>query len=253
MAGHEVIFESRAVRREIGYMPESVPLYGSMRVDEYLFFRACLKGLTRRDAKGAVDRCLSQVDLTKRRRSLIKTLSKGLRQRVGLADALVHNPSILILDEPTSGLDPAQRMEVRQLIRSLQGERTILLSTHILPEVESTCDRVIVIHGGRVLAQESISSLKNREERDLFRLKGRGTVAAAQAAGASLENLSIESAQQEGDFFTLTCTTKDRAQGRERLVTALVHAGLGILEVCSAQVSLEDVFLNLIHAEEERT
>ncbi len=251
VAGHEVVFDSKAARREIGYMPESVPIYGSMRVGEYLDFRARLKGLKAKDAKAGVDRALSQVDLTKRRRSLVSTLSKGLKQRVGLADALVHDPSILILDEPTSGLDPAQRREVRKLIQGLSDERTVLLSTHILPEVEATCDRVIVIHGGRVLAQESIADLKKRDEVDNFYVKGRGDLKDMTAHAKEVASTQVkESLDLGGGVFSLKCQSDDKDGGRSRTIASLVENGAGILEVRSDDLSLEEVFLKLIKDDE---
>ncbi|MSQ96793.1 MAG: ATP-binding cassette domain-containing protein [Gemmataceae bacterium] len=162
IAGHDVFWDSVEVRRKIGYMPESCPLYKEMRVNEYLHFRAGIKGIygsQRRQRIGYVlDRCwLSDVD-----RQIIGTLSKGYRQRVGLADALLANPPVLILDEPTAGLDPAQIRSTRGLIRELGQQHTILLSTHILSEVEAACDSVIIIHRGRVAVSCSLDDLKAR-------------------------------------------------------------------------------------------
>ncbi len=254
VAGHEVIFDSKAVRRNIGYMPESVPLYGNMRVGEYLDFRARLKGLRAREAKAGVDRSLAQVDLNKRRRSLISTLSKGLRQRVGLADALVHDPSILILDEPTSGLDPAQRLEVRKLIQSLRSERTVLLSTHILPEVEATCDRVIVIHGGKVLARESIADLKRRDDVDNFVIRGTGDLPKALKNAETMSGLTIrESESLSGGQFMISCQAEDKINGRSAWVAQLVAQGVAVREVVNQDLSLEEVFLNIIKEDEGET
>lgn len=251
VAGHEVVFASKKVRRSIGYMPESVPVYGAMRVGEYLDFRARLKGLKASDAKAGVDKSLSLVDLTARRRSLISTLSKGLRQRVGLADALVHDPSILILDEPTSGLDPAQRREVRKLIQSLRGERTVLLSSHILPEIESTCERVIVIHGGKVLAQQSISELKTRADVDNFTITGRGDLATCLEHLGTIETVSIQDSQDLGDgLIELSCQTTDKDKGRAHTVASLVGVNFGVHKVDGRDMSLEEVFLKLIHDNE---
>ncbi|MFT7618598.1 MAG: ABC-2 type transport system ATP-binding protein [Planctomycetota bacterium] len=254
VAGHEVVFASKEVRRNIGYMPESVPVYGSMRVGEYLDFRARLKGLRAKEAKAGVDKALSLVDLTARRRSLISTLSKGLRQRVGLADALVHDPSILILDEPTSGLDPGQRREVRKLIQSLRSERTVLLSTHILPEVESTCDRVIVIHGGKVLAQKSIAELKSRDDVDNFSIRGRGDLENTLRHLEAIDDMTVLDSQDVGEgLIELSCQSEDKKDGRARTVASLVTSGLGIQEVSGRDVSLEEVFLKLIKDDEGKT
>src|SRR5713226_4354210 len=150
VAGFDVMNESMEVRQNIGYLPESVPLYPEMRVEEYLNYRAKLKGVDRKQRPKRVDFCLDRCRLREVRRRLIGTLSKGYRQRVGLADAMVHDPAILILDEPTSGLDPMQIRETLALIKELGDNHTVLLSTHILPEVEASCERVIIIAGGRV-------------------------------------------------------------------------------------------------------
>src|SRR5262249_10540898 len=152
IAGFDVFWQPLEARRRIGYLPENCPLYTEMRVGEYLHFRAGLKGLSGSKRRAACDNVVGRCWLTDVRRQLIGTLSKGYRQRVGLADALLGDPPVLILDEPTSGLDPTQIRETRNLIRMLGKQHTILLSTHILPEVEVTCDRVIIIHRGMVAA-----------------------------------------------------------------------------------------------------
>ena len=154
MAGFDVFDDSLEVRRRIGYMPENNPLYVDMRVSEYLRFRARLKGVRRSDRRDRLDEVLKLCGLADVSRRVIGQLSKGYRQRVGLADALLAEPDLLILDEPTIGLDPVQIRQVRQLIKDLGKRHTILLSSHILPEVEMTCNRVIIIHHGRILASE---------------------------------------------------------------------------------------------------
>jgi ABC-2 type transport system ATP-binding protein len=158
--GLDVFWDSVAVRRRIGYMPESCPLYGDMRVREYLSFRSGIRGLYRAQRTKRIDYVLKQCWLTDVQRQLIGTLSKGYRQRVGLADTLLADPAVLILDEPTAGLDPAQIRETRNLIRELGREHTLILSTHILPEVEMTCNRVIIIHQGRVAASGMLDVLE---------------------------------------------------------------------------------------------
>src|SRR5437016_5446581 len=150
VAGFDVMTESMDVRRNIGYLPESVPLYSEMRVEEYLTYRAKLKGVERKERQGRLESCLEGCRIREVRRRLIGTLSKGYRQRVGLADALIHDPPILILDEPTAGLDPLQIRETLATIRELSGQHTVLLSTHILSEVESVCRRVIIINKGHI-------------------------------------------------------------------------------------------------------
>jgi ABC-2 type transport system ATP-binding protein len=164
IAGYDVFWDPLEVRRRIGYMPENCPLYGEMRVAEYLRFRAGIKGLHGSKARERVAYVLNRCWLGEVRRQLIGTLSKGYRQRVGLADTLLADPPVLILDEPTAGLDPAQIRESRALIRELGQQHTILLSTHILPEVEMTCDRVIVINRGRLAADGILEEMKGRDE-----------------------------------------------------------------------------------------
>ncbi len=159
VAGFDIFRQSLEARRCIGYMPENVPLYDDMRVREYLKYRASLKGLSNRDGRRRVNEVIETCGLEGVRRKMIKVLSKGYRQRVGLADALVHEPQLLILDEPTNGLDPNQIRQIRDLIKRLSEKHTILLSTHILHEVEMTCDRVIIIDGGVIKAQDTPQNL----------------------------------------------------------------------------------------------
>jgi ABC-2 type transport system ATP-binding protein len=160
IAGIDVFWDPVAVRSRIGYMAENCPLYPEMRVAEYLTYRAGIKGLHGRASRVALDRVLERCWLTGVRRQLIGTLSRGYRQRVGLADAILHDPPVLILDEPTAGLDPSQIVETRKLIRALGQERTVLLSTHILSEVEMTCDQAIIINRGRVAASGRLAELR---------------------------------------------------------------------------------------------
>jgi ABC-2 type transport system ATP-binding protein len=159
MAGFDVRTESLEVRRRVGYLPENVPLYSEMRVEEYLTFRAKLRGVPRKDRLDRLEYCMERCRIREVRRRLIGTLSKGYRQRVGLADAMVHDPSILILDEPTHGLDPVQIRETLALIRELGEQRTILLSTHILAEIEAICSRVLIIHRGRLGSDKKLDEL----------------------------------------------------------------------------------------------
>jgi ABC-2 type transport system ATP-binding protein len=170
IAGLDVFWNSVEVRRKIGYMPENCPLYPEMRVGEYLMFRAGVKGLHGRPARQRVEYVTGRCGLADVRRQLIGTLSKGYRQRVGLADVLLADPPVLILDEPTAGLDPSQIRETRKLIKELGQEHTLLLSTHILPEVELTCGRVIIINRGRVAADGTLEELRARHRtlEDLF-------------------------------------------------------------------------------------
>jgi ABC-2 type transport system ATP-binding protein len=172
VAGFDVMNQSLDVRRNIGYLPESVPLYPEMRVQEYLTYRAKLKSVERKGRNKRIDECLERCRLREVRRRLIGTLSKGYKQRVGLADALVHDPPILILDEPTSGLDPIQIKETLQTIRALRERHTIILSTHILPEVEKTCERVIIINSGRIGMDKRLADLGKDTGRIIVEARG---------------------------------------------------------------------------------
>ncbi len=176
IGGHDVFHDSLKARREIGFMPENVPLYEDMRVAEYLTFRAALKGVKIREVRSSVERAMEYCGLGEVRKKMIGTLSKGFRQRVGLADALVHRPRLLILDEPTNGLDPNQIRQVRSLIAQLAGEHTILLSTHILSEVEMSCRRVIIINKGTIRADDTPEALAEN-------LQSSGTVTVELQAG----------------------------------------------------------------------
>jgi len=165
IAGHDIFRESLEVRKRIGYMPENVPLYTEMRVKEYLRFRGGLRGMGGSHLRKRLGEVLDLCGLTDVRRKMIKTLSKGYRQRVGLADALIHEPDLLILDEPTNGLDPNQIRAIRRLIQNLGEKHTILLSTHILSEVEMTCNKVVIIDGGRIKAADTPENLVNSMRR----------------------------------------------------------------------------------------
>src|SRR5260221_2277717 len=162
VAGFDIFDDSFEVRKRIGYLPETPPLYNDMTVSSYLRFVARIKGMPRATIADALDRALQRCELTEVADRVAGHLSKGYRQRVGLAQALIHNPDVLVLDEPTIGLDPQQINETRELIKSLAGDHTIILSTHILPEVEQTCEQVIIINKGKLVATDSVSNLQNR-------------------------------------------------------------------------------------------
>src|SRR5947209_4271989 len=178
VAGYDVMLESTDVRRNIGYLPESVPLYSEMQVEEYINFRAKLKGMQRQERIKRVEYCLERCRLVTVRRRLLSTLSKGYRQRVGLADAMVNDPAIFILDEPTSGLDPQQIRETLALIKELGGRHTVLLSTHILQEVEAICERVIIIDKGRIGLMQRLDEIE-AQSAILLEVRGPGDQVAA--------------------------------------------------------------------------
>lgn len=253
--GHDVQADPHAARAALGYMPEAVPLYGEMRVGEYLRFRAELKGVGRAARTAAVGRALELARVVDVKDTLIDHLSKGYRQRVGLADALVSNPRVLVLDEPTAGMDPNQIRDVRALIKSLGGEQTVLLSTHILPEVEASCGRVVVIDKGRLVAEGTPSELSELRRPPRLELVLRGAPARKVLAASPFEVLEEH---EEGDARRFVVATPKGEADRtaeeaavERLVGALVEAGVGVRSVERGKASLEDVFASLTHAAPE--
>jgi ABC-2 type transport system ATP-binding protein len=252
--GHDVVEAGDAARRSIGYMPESAPLYPEMRVREYLRFRAELKGIRGRDRTAAVGRSMEAARVADMSDTLIGHLSKGYRQRVGLADALVASPPLLILDEPTAGLDPNQIREVRDLIRSLGENHTILLSTHILPEVETTCDRAIVIDRGKLVASGTIDELRGRLQGAGATLlvsdptgcavsKLQGLAGVAQVTHSTVDNGLLRLA------LTFTKEAETDATRLERAIATLVEAGVGVREASPSRATLEEVFAELTHTD----
>lgn len=251
VAGFDIFTDSLKARERIGYMPETPPLYREMSVRSYLDFVARIRGVPKGDVAARLDEALTTCALTDVANRMIGNLSKGYRQRVGLAQALIHRPDVLILDEPTAGLDPKQIHEIRQLIKSLRGQRTIVLSTHILPEVSQICERVIVIHQGRIVATDSIdrlgSSLRESEKVEVSvkrfepalvsRLKEVGGVLSVTTTG-------------EGPVRTLLVETKLHEDRREDIARAVVEGGYGLTGLRTVSLSLEDVFLKLTTKEE---
>ncbi len=250
--GHDVTDEPDQARRALGYMPEAVPLYPEMRVREYLRFRADLKRVGRGERKAAVDRAMELARVTDVADTLIDHLSKGYRQRVGLADALVAKPRVLVLDEPTAGMDPNQIRDVRAMIRSLGGEQTVLLSTHILSEVEASCSRVVVIDRGKLVAEGTPGELSDKAMRAARLLVvARGDEAKVRAAIASVEGLRLVSLRSEDDVHHVELESSlEDARGKaaamtEALVEALVAGGVRVRSIGAGKASLEDVFTAL--------
>jgi ABC-2 type transport system ATP-binding protein len=253
VCGHDVALDSIEARRSIGYMPEAVPLYPEMRVIEYLAFRAELKNVERGKRKAAVDAAMEKAGVADRATSLIGKLSKGYRQRVGLADALVASPPLLILDEPTAGLDPNQIRDVRKLLRELGKEHTVVLSTHILSEVESSCTRAIVIAKGKLVAQGTVQEVRRMRRSPALVIVVRGDAEKAESTLNGLEVFSKVAVEKEDDIVTLRCAWKkkaDAAENTERAVAGLIAAGLAIRSVAPEQSTLEDVFAELTEAAE---
>ncbi|MFL6200118.1 MAG: ATP-binding cassette domain-containing protein [Thermoanaerobaculia bacterium] len=242
VAGKDLFESPREARRQVGYLPETVALYNEMRVEEYLAYRARLEGLSRTEAReaigNAVDRCL----LADVRRQILGTLSKGFRQRVGLATAILHRPRVLVLDEPTVGLDPKQIIAIRELIRELGRERTLLLSTHILPEVELLCQRVMIIDKGRIVAEGTPESLRESWVGNPgLRVTLKGAPADAAEALGRIEG--VMGVRSLGDG--LVVEHKAGTDVREEVFRAAVERGWVLLELARERATLEDVFVRL--------
>jgi ABC-2 type transport system ATP-binding protein len=254
VAGFDVFGDSVKARSRIGYMPENVPLYPEMRVSEYLSYRAALKGVSARQTAEKVEDALQLCGLSGVRRKLIGTLSKGYRQRVGLADALINEPDILILDEPTIGLDPGQIREVRELIKGLAARHTILLSSHILSEVEMTCSRVLILDKGRIVASGTPSDLRERAGLPLAGSIRIELKAPASEALAMLRPLIGEGSVQimgTDNEWTLLEIVSGEQDPRENLFRAVVAKGWTLRELSSHRSSLEDIFASFVKSGEQ--
>jgi len=258
IAGYDILDEPMQVRRRLGYMPENVPLYTEMRVGEYLSFRAKIKDISRRERKAGVERVVERCWLKDVARQTVGTLSKGYRQRVGLADALLGEPEILILDEPTIGLDPSQVRQVRSLIHELGRDRTLLVSTHILPEVEAVCDKVVIINRGRIAAQDSVAALRQSSgESRKYYLEVAGPEDQVRAALLQVEGLADLQPHQphapgEGvSAFTFACDHGSRTA--QEAASRVVQGGWGLRELRRDERTLEDVFVDIVSREEEAT
>jgi len=250
IAGLDVFWDSVEVRRKIGYMPESCPLYKEMRVDEYLHFRAGIKGVYGRERRKRIGYVIERCWLSDVERQIIGTLSKGYRQRVGLADALLANPPVLILDEPTAGLDPAQIRSTRGLIRELGQQHTILLSTHILSEVEATCDGVIIIHRGRVAVSSSLEELKARAgARTHLELvvAGYGDIDVFRQVPGVLDLRVGE--KTHGQAVVLRITTDEINEITPRLCQCAQHHKWRLVELRVVRPTLEDLFVQITQDE----
>lgn len=244
VGGVDAVRDPIGARRFIGYLPESVPLYKEMRVDEYLRYRARLKGVPRQQVSARIDHVLAQADIRDVRQRIIGQLSKGYRSRVGLADALVADPPLLVLDEPTAGLDPNQIRQVRDLIRSMAGEKTIMLSTHILPEVESTCSRVLIINKGRLVGEGAPNALRTSGEGgQVMVLEARGARAALEECVKGVQGVRklLDVEQLESDLTRLRLEV-EAVTTAETLSLQLAQRGHAIRELRREQTSLEDVF-----------
>jgi ABC-2 type transport system ATP-binding protein len=247
VAGKDLFESPREARRQVGYLPENVALYTEMRVSEYLAYRARLEGLSRAEARKAIPIALERCLLTDVRDQIIGTLSKGYRQRVGLATAILHNPRVLVLDEPTVGLDPRQIISIRELIRELGRQHTLLLSTHILPEVELLCDRVVIIDKGRIVAEGTPQSLRESwTGNPAVRLVLKGAPAEAGEALSRVPGVvAAAPIDGKGDgAWRLEC--ERGADPREEVFRAVVAGGWTLLELTHERgATLEDIFVRL--------
>jgi len=252
VAGYDVLEHPMEVKKRIGYLPETPPVYPEMEVAEYLDFVGKLKGIPHKEVPSRVEDVMKRCAVLDVRNKLIGKLSKGYRQRVGLAQAIIHNPDVLILDEPTSGLDPKQIIEIRDLLRSLAGDHTIILSTHILSEVEHSCERVIIIAQGKVVAQDSVANLTNR-------MRGQEAVTLEVDASDGRPNPSEVQQRLESVSGVSRVVMKDSKNGRLHfeieslpgrqiradLARSVVNSGWGLNELRAVGLSLEDIFLQL--------
>ncbi len=250
IAGKDVHTDSMAVRQRIGYLPETPPLYAEMTVEGFLNFVAQIKGVSAGDRPTRITSAIERCNLQEKRQTIIRKLSKGFRQRVGIAQAIVHNPPVIVMDEPTVGLDPRQIIQVRNLIKSLAGEHTIILSTHILPEVSATCDRIAIIDRGEIIATDSPENLVERSTRQGgYRVELRGEMESALSVLRSVPGVvKVQSELAEGlmdGHFRYRVTTGGTEDVGSAIASAVVARGLDLFELSRSRASLEEVFINL--------
>lgn len=240
--GIDLFKEPLQAKRAIGYLPETPPLYHELTVDEYLSFCAHLKRVQKLEIKAALDRVKSLCGLGREGNRLIRNLSKGFQQRVGIAQAIIHNPRVIILDEPTSGLDPNQIVEIRSLIRTLGSSHGVILSTHILPEVQSVCDRVLILNNGRLIYTESLAQMRDRES-DVLKIRlghSPGQAAVAELAGI----VSVTTLAENRFSLQLSGTCSAEAVAKQ-----IIQRGWGLLELIPEKQNLEQIFYRLTTAE----
>jgi ABC-2 type transport system ATP-binding protein len=248
VAGFDVVNQSLDARRRIGYLPETTPLYKEMRVAAFLDMMCRLRGVPASRRRARVDVAIEACGLAERRHEVIGRLSRGLRQRVGLAQAIVHDPEVLILDEPTAGLDPAQTRETRELIVALGRQHTIVLSSHILPEVSATCERVLIINNGRLIADDTPANLARSVARgqgaeiEMVVVGDRAEIERRVGALPGVEKVAIS---PMGDGPWRVVVEASKADMRDELARAVVEAGFGLRELQARTLSLEDVFMHL--------
>ena len=250
VGGYDIFEQSLEIRKITGYLPENPPLYSDLTVEDYLKFVAKIKGIEKQRIRSEVDSVVEKTTIGDVRSRVIGKLSKGFKQRVGLAQALLNNPQVVIFDEPTVGLDPKQIIEIRELIKRLKGEHTIILSSHILPEVEQTCERVVIISEGKVVAEDTPENLMSRMrgvERIILEVDS-----AEQNLRQVLKTFAeIKSVQvDKGNKGLLKVTVESKRDLRKDLARALVNGNIGLYEIYTDRVTLEDIFLQLTTKEE---
>jgi ABC-2 type transport system ATP-binding protein len=243
VAGFDVVDESMEVRRRIGYLPEQPPLYHDMTVLAYLRFVARIKGVAGGQLASRLDETMEKTGIAHHRHTVIGHLSKGYRQRVGMAQALVHNPEVLVLDEPTIGLDPKQIIEIRQLIKGLGGSHTVILSTHILPEVSMTCDQIAIIHHGRIVGEGTPESLMAQlKEGKALRAEVGGPRDQVERVLRGVDGVLEVQAEADGTYRVGVAPGREV---RDELARSVVSAGLSLRELRPLDMTLEDIFLRL--------
>lgn len=246
VGGVDVFENPLEVKRRIGYLPEIPPIYGDMRVRSYLTYVAQIKDVLSCQIQENVEEVIQVTGLKSVEKRLIQNLSKGYKQRVGIAQALVSKPEILILDEPTVGLDPKQVTEIRKLIQSLKGKHTIILSTHILSEVQASCERIIIINEGSIVAQDTLTELNQRLQggSKIVIVKVRSFKNELKNSLSTLEGVNSVEAKEDENLFRISISGSDEVQ--ERIATEVAKSGVGLVEIKTELMSLEEIFLKII-------
>ena len=247
----DVLEDPIKAKRQIGYLPENPPLYKDMTVQGYLDFVADIKYVSGKNKKDKIDIAMERCGITDVRKRLIGNLSKGYRQRIGIAQAIVHDPAVLVLDEPTIGLDPKQIIEIRYLIKSLAGNRTVILSTHLLPEVTMTCTRVVIINEGKIVLEESLETLSQRVNGAQILFLKLNYYDRGNDVNEKILSIPTISEVKESAYGEFIIQTKGGADIREELVKMIVQNGWGLLELRPLTHALEEVFLRVISTEGE--
>ena len=246
--GHDIFKEAEEAKKHIGYLPEIPPLYMDMTVWEYLFTVADLKGVPRSERKSMITDAMEKVMITNMKERLIKNLSKGYKQRVGIAQTLIGNPDIIILDEPTVGLDPKQIIEIRTLIKQLGKDHTVLISSHILSEIGAVCDHVVIINKGHLVVSDSTENLEKLfKGQDILCLSAQGELEKIQNILREFPALSIADMKEaeESETYRFQLKVQDQADYRKQLFFRFAEAGIPLLEISRAGMSLEDIFLEI--------